>query len=92
MTQPIALGPREFGAFAYLGTFPSLFAYFLYNDAVARLGSGAAGQAINLMPVFGALLAAAVLGEKLYAYHGVGIAAIFGGIALAGLLARKKSR
>ena len=91
MTQPIVLEPRVLAAFAYLGTFPSVCAYFLYNAAVTRLGSGAAGQTISLMPVFGALLAASILGEKLYPYYGFGIAAILGGIALAGLSLRRPS-
>jgi drug/metabolite transporter (DMT)-like permease len=92
MTHPIAFGPTEFGAFAYLGTFPSVVAYFLFNGAVARLGSGTAGQMISLMPIFGALLAASVLGEKLYAYHGIGSTAILSGIVLAGLLAPEPPR
>jgi drug/metabolite transporter (DMT)-like permease len=91
MTHPIVLRPRVFAAVFYLGTFPSVCAYFLYNAAVARLGSGAAGQTISLMPVFGALLAASILGEKLYAYYGLGIAAILGGIAIAGLSPGKPS-
>ena len=92
MTHSIFIGAGEVGAFLYLGTFPSVVAYFLYNGAVARLGPGTAGQAINLMPVFGALLAASILGEKLFAYHGIGIAAILGGIVLTGLLAREAPR
>jgi drug/metabolite transporter (DMT)-like permease len=79
-------------AFVYLGTFPSVFAYFLYNGAVARLGSGTAGQAISLMPVFGALLASVTLGEKLFVYHAIGIAAILGGIVLAGFFGRESTR
>jgi drug/metabolite transporter (DMT)-like permease len=89
MKQPITVEPRVIGAFVYLGTFPSVIAYFLYNGAVARLGSATAGQAINLMPVFGALLAAMSLDEKLYAYHALGIAAILLGIAFAGFFGRK---
>ena len=58
--------PRVIGAFAYVGIFPSVCAYFLYNDAVARLGPSAAGQTISLMPVFGALLATQLLGEELH--------------------------
>jgi drug/metabolite transporter (DMT)-like permease len=79
---PVHWGPNVVGALAYVGVFPSLCAYFLYNDAVARLGSASAGQTISLMPVFGALLATQLLGERLYAYHGVGIAAILAGVAL----------
>ena len=75
--------PQVFAAFAYVGIFPSLCAYFLYNTAVAQIGAGAAAQTISLMPIFGALLATQLLGEQLHAYHGVGMALIFAGIILA---------
>jgi len=75
-------------ALAYVGIFPSLCAYFLYNGAVARLGAGSAGQTISLMPVFGALLATQLLGERVQGYHAVGIAAIVAGIVLTWLMQR----
>jgi drug/metabolite transporter (DMT)-like permease len=87
-TTQIIWEPKLIGALAYVGIFPSVLAYFLYNGAVARLGPGPAGQTISLMPVFGALLATQLLGETLYAYHGVGIAAILGGIVLTWVLGR----
>jgi drug/metabolite transporter (DMT)-like permease len=76
------------GALTYVGIFPSLCAYFLYNGAVARLGAGSAGQTISLMPVFGALLATQILGEQLQPYHLLGMAAIISGIALTGMMLR----
>lgn len=84
--------PRIFAAFAYVGIFPSVCAYFLYNAAVAQIGAGAAGQTISLMPVFGALLATKLLGERLHAYHGVGMALILGGIVLAWAIGARSSR
>jgi drug/metabolite transporter (DMT)-like permease len=84
--QPIHWTGQVIGALGYVGIFPSLCAYFLYNGAVARLGPGSAGQTISLMPVFGALLATQLLGERLRPYHAVGIAAILGGIALTWLM------
>lgn len=81
-------GVNVAGALAYVGIFPSLCAYFLYNGAVARLGAGSAGQTISLMPVFGALLATQLLGERLHAYHLVGIVAIVSGIVLTWLMLR----
>lgn len=72
--------PHVFAAFAYVAIFPSVIAYFLYNAAVARIGPGAAGQTISLMPIFGALLAVQLLGETLHAYHGIGILLILSGI------------
>jgi drug/metabolite transporter (DMT)-like permease len=89
-TIPVNWGPNVIGALIYVGIFPSLCAYFLYNDAVARIGPASAGQTISLMPVFGALLATQLLGERLYLYHGVGMAAILCGIALTWLMMRSQ--
>lgn len=89
-TQRIEWNLNVIGALAYVGIFPSLCAYFLYNGAVAKLGAGSAGQTISLMPVFGALLATQLLGERLHPYHGVGIAAILSGIALTWLMTRSR--
>lgn len=72
-------------ALAYVGIFPSVLAYFIYNAATARLGAARAGQAITLMPLFGALLSALLLGERLEGYHLVGMAAILAGIVLSAL-------
>ncbi len=77
-------------AIAYVAIFPSLIAYLLFNVSVARIGAGAAGQAINLMPLFGALLAATLLGEALHAYHAVGMAMILAGLVL-GITASRRA-
>lgn len=69
-------------AFVYVALFPSVIAYFLYNGAVAQIGAGAAGQAICLMPLFGAGLAVPLLGEPLRSYHGAAMALILLGVAL----------
>lgn len=70
------------GAFAYVAVLPSLVAYMLYNAAVRDLGAARAGQTINLMPLFGALLAAGLLGEALHGYHLAGMALILAGIVV----------
>jgi drug/metabolite transporter (DMT)-like permease len=74
-----------FGALAYVAVLPSLVGYLLYNAAVEMIGAGRAGQTVTLMPVFGAFLAAALLGEPLHGYHYAGIAIILVGVALAAL-------
>jgi drug/metabolite transporter (DMT)-like permease len=83
----IIWSPLTIGAIAYVAVLPSVVAYGLFNAAVARLGPGPAGQAINLMPVFGAFLAAAILGEALHAYHFAGMALVVAGIAAPALSA-----
>jgi drug/metabolite transporter (DMT)-like permease len=82
-TARITWEPNVIAAFVYVAIFPSLCAYLLYNGAVSRLGPGPAGQTISLMPVFGSLLAAQLLDERLHLYHALGIAMILAGIVLA---------
>ncbi|TIC86883.1 DMT family transporter [Crenobacter intestini] len=80
-------------ALAYLGVFPSVLAFILYNRALAVMGSERAAPWLYLMPAFGALMSVMFLGEAVHAYHVAGLAAIFAGIACGngqpeGLLAR----
>lgn len=74
---------RTFAAVAYFGIFPSVLAYFFWNAAVAKVGAERAGTFLHLMPVFGAVLAWAILGEALLWYHFVGAALIFCGLFVA---------
>lgn len=74
--------PHIFAAFLYVALGPSVIAYYLYNVGVAVLGPFRSGQLLNLMPLFGAGLAALLLDERLHGYHFVGMAFIAGGIAL----------
>lgn len=87
----IRWSPATVAAIAYVAIFPSLIAYLFFNQAVAMIGAGAAGQAINLMPLFGALLAAALLGETLHAYHAAGMGMILAGLAI-GLAGSRRAR
>ncbi len=47
------------------------------------IGAARAGIFVNLVPVFGALLAVVLLGEPFALYHAVGLALVLGGIWLA---------
>ncbi len=69
-------------AIFYVAIFPSLIAYIFYNRAVELLGPAPAGLYLFLMPLFGALLATALLGEKLYLYHALGFALIIAGVLI----------
>jgi drug/metabolite transporter (DMT)-like permease len=80
--------PKVIGGCAYVALFPSVVAYLLFNAAVDEVGAGRAGQTINLMPLFGALLAAALLGEPLYRFHLAGMGLIAIGIALSWMSSR----
>jgi drug/metabolite transporter (DMT)-like permease len=82
MRGGFALSVPAVAALAYYATLPSIVAYLFWNRGVAQIGPNKAGLFVHLMPVFGALLSVIFLGERLYAYHFVGAAMIFGGIWL----------
>jgi drug/metabolite transporter (DMT)-like permease len=90
--QPLVWSSGLGAAFLYVALLPSLLSYFIYNHATAVVGPARAGQAITLMPLFGALLAAGLLGERLHPFHFVGMALILAGIAVAALAPRPAAR
>ena len=60
--------------------FSSVLAYIFWNRGVDQVGASVAGLFVHLMPVFGTILAWIFLGERLHAYHALGIAFILTGI------------
>ena len=66
----------------YVAVFPSIFAYLFWNHGVATVGAGTTGLFNCLIPVFAAVLAFAFLGERLHAYHVIGLALIVAGFVL----------
>ena len=74
--------PATIAAMIYVGIFPSFVGYVFWNRAVAEVGSNVAGIFMHLMPAFGSLLAWLFLGERIQAFHLVGIALILMGITL----------
>ena len=77
------------GSFAYVCVLPSIVAYFIFNWASSVVGPARSGVAITLMPIFGAFLSAALLGEALHGYHFVGMVLIVLGIALSFVALRR---
>lgn len=67
----------------YVGLFPSLLSQIFFMRGVELIGPGRAGLFVNLVPVFGAMLAVLLLGEPFALYHALGLALVLGGIALA---------
>jgi len=70
-------------AFAYLGIFPSVLAYFCLNRGIELIGANRAAPFIHLMPVFGSILAILFLGERPQPFHAAGYALVLAGVALA---------
>lgn len=80
-------------AVLYVGLLPSVIAYALFNFAVQEVGAARAGQTNNLLPLFGAVLAALLLGEPLFGYHVAGMALIGAGIGMGWLtIGRPRTR
>jgi len=75
-----ALSWAGFLGIGYIALFASAVAFFLWIRAVAQIGPSRAGTFIHLMPVFGAALAAALLGERIAAFHVAGAALVFAGL------------
>jgi drug/metabolite transporter (DMT)-like permease len=76
-------GSEQWTAIVALALFPSVIAFGLYQILVKYAGPSLTGMSLYLLPVYGATLAVLTLGERLYAYHAIGLALVLGGIALA---------
>ena len=68
---------------AYTAIFPSMLSQLFFIRGVATLGANRAGLFINLVPIFGALLAVVILEESFRLYHLAGLSLVLGGIAMA---------
>lgn len=66
----------------YVSLFASIIAQIAYAKGVGLIGANRAGFALNLVPVFGSLLAVFFLGEAFRWFHLVGLLAVLAGIYL----------
>ncbi len=80
MIYPDKLG---WGVIVYAALFPSLVSQLFWVIGLEKIGSNRGGLFINLVPIFGALLAILILGEKFQLYHALGLTLVLGGIAFA---------
>ncbi len=67
----------------YVGVFPTLLSQLFYMRGVELIGPQRTGLFYNFVPVSGALMAVAVLGEPFAWYHAVGFVLVLAGIVLA---------
>jgi drug/metabolite transporter (DMT)-like permease len=67
----------------YVCVFPSLLGYLFLNRGIELIGANRAAPFINLVPVFGSVLAITLLDERLEYFHAAGYALVFAGITLA---------
>jgi drug/metabolite transporter (DMT)-like permease len=66
----------------YLALFSTVVGYLFFVQGVAAIGASRAVIFSNLVPVFGVLSSAMILGELLSIWHAVSFALIFGGVYL----------
>jgi drug/metabolite transporter (DMT)-like permease len=70
-------------ALAFVALGPAFLAQLTYMRGVELIGPGRAGVFVNLVPVFGAIMAVAILGEPFGTYHVLALLLVVGGIAIA---------
>jgi drug/metabolite transporter (DMT)-like permease len=75
--------PQGVAVLLYAALGPAFLAQLFFMRGVQLIGAGRAGVFVNLVPIFGALLAVILLGEPLATYHLIALALVIGGIALA---------
>ena len=66
-------------ALLYIGVFATCLGFLMWNEGVRRVGPNGAMAFYNMLPMFGALLGALLLGERLTAAQHLG-----GGLIIAG--------
>jgi drug/metabolite transporter (DMT)-like permease len=81
--QPIVLDYVSAFSLVYLCVFPSILGYLFLNRGIELVGANRAAPFIHLVPVFGSVLAIALLGEQLQLFHAVGYLLVLAGITLA---------
>jgi drug/metabolite transporter (DMT)-like permease len=67
----------------YVALGPAFVSQIFFMRGVELIGPGRAGVFVNLVPVFGAIMAVVILGEPFAAYHVVALVLVVGGIAIA---------
>ncbi|CAN7214147.1 DMT family transporter [Phenylobacterium sp. LjRoot219] len=83
---------RGWAILLYVALAPSFVAQLFYMRAVQLIGPARAGLFVNLVPVFGALLAVLLIGEPFRPHHAAALGLVLLGIALAETSARRAAR
>jgi drug/metabolite transporter (DMT)-like permease len=84
-TPKMGLSAANLPLVGFAGLMASMIAPLMWMHTVARIGPSRATMFLNLMPLFTAAIAAAVIGESLAAYHAVGGVLTVAGVLLAEL-------
>ena len=70
------------GVVFFTAFFPSILSQVFWMRGLELIGSNRGGIFMNLVPVFGALLAIAILGERFHLYHAIALVLVVGGVWL----------
>ena len=81
--RPVHVNTTLLLTIAYVAVFPSVLAYLFWNRAVAMIGAEQSGVFIHLMPAFGLVLSALLLGERITLPALLGLALILSGLVVA---------
>jgi drug/metabolite transporter (DMT)-like permease len=84
--------PRGIALVAFIGLLPSFISQITFIHAVGLIGPARASVFLNLVPVFGPLLAVLILGEPLSLYHAVALVLVLGGIYVAETLGARRPK
>lgn len=76
----------------YVIAFPTMISQICYARGVELIGGNRAGLFINLVPLFGSLLAVLLLGESFRQFHAIGLVLVIGGILIAERAAAESDR
>lgn len=85
LTPRMGLSAANLPLVGFAGLGASMLAPLVWMHTVAHIGPSRASMFFNLIPLFTALIAAAVIGESLAAYHAVGGVLTVAGVLLAEL-------
>ena len=81
--QPIRATAATAMAVIYAGLITSTVAYACWARGIELIGAARAGVFLHLVPVYGAILSALLLGEAMKPFHGAGLVLILAGVTLA---------
>jgi drug/metabolite transporter (DMT)-like permease len=87
----VPTGGRAWLSILALAIVPSVLAYGIYQIGVKAVGPSVTGVFLYLIPVYGAVLAALLLGESFHPYHATGLVLVVAGVVLATDSFRKRT-
>lgn len=79
--KPVPISLTSLWAIPVLALLVSVFSMLIWNFGNQKVGPARATVFINLIPVFGIILATTLLGEQLFLSHIIGVVCIFIGVA-----------